>query len=76
MRKHEGLLGGRSSQGKAQVQDYVVASMAKTRQFKGSNLGLSSLNNVSRLRAVGTTPGCLVPGPGIILRQEDSDSIN
>lgn len=76
MRKHQGLVGGRSSKGKTQVQDYIVAAMGKKRQFKGSDLRFTSLNNVSRLRAVGTTFGCLVPGPGIILRQADSDSIN
>lgn len=49
---------------RAWLRAFIMFSVGKARQGKGNSLGLASLNNVSRLWAIGVVSSCLVPGSG------------
>lgn len=55
--------GGRQEPGEGPGQSLYGGSHGKGRV---NHSGLASLYNSSRLCGIGTVPGCLVPGPGMM----------
>lgn len=66
---HQGQPGGKRSEWKAWGKPLLWFSkrqMGETRPTKRADLGLDSLSNFGRLRAIGVVLSCLVPGPRMI----------
>lgn len=63
--KHQVWSGGESDE-KAWPRAFIVFSMGKARQSRGSDIGLASLNNSDGLGDRRAIPHCLVPGPELI----------